>query len=271
MTSGSRALAELGDEQRRLASLEATAQGEATLATRAAQAAEMVVARFGGTVEATALDLDADRDVPGRRGRPRARALRGGVAHLSRSCRSCPRRRCAPGRARTSALGARRRSACPARLGGRRDRWRSRSRHLDRGAARGSGQGAGRRRCGARLGARRRAAPSRGRGGRSSRPRRPGDRAGDRRRGRARPARRRGRGGTAEARRRPVASPTADADAADARPISPRATSLRCGSTASRRVARRWAASTRSPRRSTRPRRSDSTSSRPSGRISRTR
>ena len=61
VTSGSRALAELGDEQRRLASLEATAQGEAALATRAAQAAEMVVARFGGTVEATALDLDADR------------------------------------------------------------------------------------------------------------------------------------------------------------------------------------------------------------------
>ncbi len=61
VTSGSRAAAELGAELRRLASLEATAQAEASQATRTAQAAEMIVARFGGTVDEIALDLDVDR------------------------------------------------------------------------------------------------------------------------------------------------------------------------------------------------------------------
>ncbi len=63
VTSGSRVAAELGDELRRLASLEAAAQAESTQATGAAQAAEMVVARFGGTIDSIGLELDLDRTV----------------------------------------------------------------------------------------------------------------------------------------------------------------------------------------------------------------
>ncbi len=60
VNQGAERATELGDELRRLAALEAEAQREATAALSSAQAAEVVVARLGGTLEG--VEAGGDRD-----------------------------------------------------------------------------------------------------------------------------------------------------------------------------------------------------------------
>ena len=60
VNQGAERATELGDELRRLAALEAEAQREATEALRSAQAAEVVVARLGGSLEG--VEAGGDRD-----------------------------------------------------------------------------------------------------------------------------------------------------------------------------------------------------------------
>ena len=72
VTSGSRTAAELGEELRRLASLEAAAQDEASQSTQAAQAAEMVVPASGAP--STRLGSTSSSTVLPWRRRPRLRS-----------------------------------------------------------------------------------------------------------------------------------------------------------------------------------------------------
>ena len=186
---------------RRLASLEAAAQDEASRSTQAAQAAEMVVARFGGTIDSIGLDLELDRaalaaeaeaalalaETTSRAASEAANKARAADALL---LEPAPRARvsmwiCSEGSLPRSTRSAttshvQRRSAstsrrpfapAPTRVRCERPSW--------------SG-----------------AASARCRGGRAPGARRAGDRAGDVRRGRAGPAGRRGRGGPTTAQRR---------------------------------------------------------------------
>ncbi len=200
VNQGAERATELGDELRRLAALEAEAQREATEALRSAQAAEVVVARLGGSLEG--VEAGGDRDA----------LLRDATESLAAADAAAVVARESADRARIADAAlverAPRRSGLDADLLGRLAGAVG-DLHVGLAASRGRGAAARgprprSRRCRRPAGDRARNPAPRARCGRGRAPPEGGcrERARHRRRGRARAARRRGRGGAAPPRRR---------------------------------------------------------------------
>ena len=148
LTIGAQQAGELGAELRRLSTLEADAAREAADSVARAQAAEVVVARLGGSLDDLPPDGIGVARATRRGSDVAARARRGSRGRGSRGRRSRARRRRGAARARAAALGARSRHAGPPARRGRCAGCGARPRPAARRAARGAGPGPRRRRCG---------------------------------------------------------------------------------------------------------------------------
>ena len=201
LTVGAQQAGELGAELRRLSTLEADAAREAADSVARAQAAEVVVARLGGSLDDLPPAESTSRDQLVEEATSSAGARRGSCGRGPRRSRSRARRRRGAARARTAALGARSRHAGPPARRRRCPGCRARPRPAARRPARSTRPRS--RRCGCRTlrPARGGAATARCHRGRGAAAGRRGNGAGNRNPGRARASRRRGGGGAAPPRR----------------------------------------------------------------------